>query len=126
MERIKLHFVRDLGSGWDNWPRAQRRNFAKRFLLGMVQDDFYHPKNPQDAGYLADLSWSALLTWADRVDQSKRIHTPTAPQTPTDQQWPATDWQAHYPSSPPHHAYPTYGNHFVPPVQDQQPPRSRR
>ena len=41
----------------------------------MLEDDFHHPKNPQDAGYLADLSWSALITQADRVDQSKPPYT---------------------------------------------------
>ena len=69
VERIKLHFIRDLGAGWDQWPHMQRRNLAKRFQTGMTQEDFYHHKTPQDVGYLAELSWPELLRspgWVNR------------------------------------------------------------
>ena len=164
VERIQLHFSRDLGVGWDQWPHSQRRNLAKRFLTGMIQEDYYHPETPQDVGYLAELNWPELLSRVSRVDQGKQSRTPPQaektrgrcdqplgqadldqtegqlqqtvfalqqpPLTPTYQpnfqQQPARDWQPHYQASPPHHAYPTHGNHFVHPTWEQRPPRSRR
>ena len=61
-ERIGRHFAHDLGGGWDEWPQVMRRHFIKRFLLGMLESAFHRTANPQDVGYLADLSWSELIT----------------------------------------------------------------
>ena len=69
-ECIGRHFAHDLGGGWDEWPQVMRRHFIKRFLLGMLESAFHHPANPQDVGYLADLSWLELITQANRLDQS--------------------------------------------------------
>ena len=123
-EHIVHHFAHDLGGGWDEWPQVMRRHFIKRFLLGMLEGAFHHPANPQDVGYLANLSWSELITPADRLDQgmSPRTGTPTEaaredydPPQPTvfalqqyspdlmEEQWTATGQQAHYPPSPPYH-----------------------
>ena len=62
MERIGRNFAQDLGGGWDNWSLVMRRTFIKQFLLCMLEGVFHHPANPQDVGYLANLSWSELIT----------------------------------------------------------------
>ena len=153
VERIRLHFSRDLGMSWDQWPCSQGRNLIKKFLNSMHQE-----------GYLADLSWPEVLSGVSWVDRDMPLrtspHTKTAqqqcnrpldqanlshpedqrqqtvfalhqlPMTPTHQpdlqQQPAHDWQPHYQASPTHHAHPGLGNHFVHPTWEQRPPRSRR
>ena len=53
LERIKRHFIKDLNTEWDTWPRAQRRILVSRFLKGMVKEDYDHTSTPKDRDALA-------------------------------------------------------------------------
>ena len=145
LERLKLHTAWGLGMEWDQWPRNQRRSLAKRFLIGMTQDDFHHPEIPRDVGYLADHSWLELLDRVDQVDRSQPSRTPRPtdrargdPSRPASQASPAPlsdrpqqtvfalQQQPTYLPSPLHDAHFAHGNHFIYPIQEQLSPQPRR
>ena len=48
LERIKKEFSKDLNTEWDTWPRQQRRNQVRRFLMGLVKEDYDHSSTPKD------------------------------------------------------------------------------
>ena len=152
-ERTRLHFIQDLGTSWDQWPRTQRWNLIRKFLGGIHQERYDRLGIYGDEEYLADLSWSELLSGVSWADQStpQRCHSPwnqtelgptgdqpqqavfalnqlpmTLPYQPDPQQQPTPDWLPPYQTPPMHHAHPKIGNHFIHPTWEQRPPRPRR
>ena len=61
LERIKKEFSKDLNTEWDTWPRQQRRNQVRRFLMGLVKEDYDHPSTPKDVHSLAEKGWPELV-----------------------------------------------------------------
>ena len=57
VERIKREFSKDLNTDWDTWPRQQRRNLVRRFLMGLVREDYNHTSTPKDVDALAEKGW---------------------------------------------------------------------
>merc|ERR1711951_14163 len=61
LERIKRSFSKDLNPDWDSWPRQQRRNLVRRFLAGLVKDDYEHTSTPKDVQALAERGWPEMV-----------------------------------------------------------------
>merc|ERR1712155_93910 len=61
LERIKRSFSKDLNPDGDSWPRQQQRNLIRRFLAGLVKDDYEHTSTPKDVHVMAAKSWPELI-----------------------------------------------------------------
>ena len=136
-ERTRLHFIQDLGTSWDQWPRTQRWNLIRKFLGGIHQERYDRLGIYGEEEYLADLSWSELLSGVSWADQStpQRCHSPwnqtelgptgdqpqqavfalnqlpmTPPYQPDPQQQLTPDWSPQYQTPPMHHAHHEIGN----------------
>merc|ERR1711917_163027 len=105
LERIKRDFSKDLNTDWDSWPRQQRRNLIRRFLAGLVEEDYKHTSTPKDVHALAEKGWPELVLLFMDIDRiigprGRRFtrvpqqevrqaqHAPAAP-TPDRQAWDA-------------------------------------
>ena len=69
LERIKREFSKDLNAEWDTWPRQQRRNLVRRFLMGLVREDYKHTSTPKDVDALAEKGWPELVLIFIDVDR---------------------------------------------------------
>ena len=71
-ERIHQHFIREIGTSWNQWPRTQRWALARKLLSGIHPERYDHLDIYRDKGYLGDLSWEEVLSgisWADQEPQ---------------------------------------------------------
>merc|ERR1711917_97918 len=67
LERIKRDFSKDLNTDWDSWPRQQQRNLVRRFLAGLVEEDYKHTSTPKDVH--AERGWPELVLLFMDIDR---------------------------------------------------------
>ena len=69
LERVKRDFSKDLNTEWDTWPRQQRLNLIRRFLAGLIEEDYKHTSTPKDVHALAEKGWPELVLLFMDIDR---------------------------------------------------------
>ena len=68
-ERIRSNFAKDLGASWHEWPGQQRTNYARRFVLGLTEEDYKSKLVITAEHVIAALSWVDFTTMLLKADE---------------------------------------------------------